>query len=514
MSHILLVDDNPDHLEVRSMILEEAGHRVATAGSVSEALLRFDEQAPDTVIMDLRLPRPEDGLALIRHLRAAAAHPRIVVVSGWTADLVSKPEAAMVDHVLQKPVKSAHLLGLLQKLALCFLIPLSMLARSFPFTAGSAGEVVAELELSSASEGAVAALSVDQRSAGSVVAFLGPRRHTYLVLLGAVQPGNHSLSVAEGVQVHEVRFRHYPPEHPDYDVVANAPFLHARPNTIGKFTDVPLLAYCERLDGHLQYSIIFSNEDGGTSTRALMARWGRTTDIEHVYRFWPQTSRAIIQTKGHADIDFSGRREAAHPLLYVSTDNNMVAPEGPPTIRYQPAPVVVDLSGASRELVMDQHPFTYGVAARELEREGKLRPFGAVDGQKISDPRNYLYIEARIRNSDSRIAARVRLNGESRWRTSHLGRTDYAIERDGWIRTTVELPPGTRPTQIAEIGFDCLVEPPSRDKPSPVAGICEVHELSRVFLLDTNHQPGANLWSTSGGCQFPSGETITWALNP
>ena len=41
----------------------------------------------------------------------------------------------------------------------------------------------------------------------------------------------------------------------------------------------------------LQYTAIFSNEDGGTSTRALMARWGRTTDIEYIYRAWLDASR-------------------------------------------------------------------------------------------------------------------------------------------------------------------------------------------------------------------------------
>jgi hypothetical protein len=36
---------------------------------------------------------------------------------------------------------------------------------------------------------------------------------------------------------------------------------------------------------------------------------------------------------------------------------------------------------------MDRHPETYAVMAKELERENKLRPFGAVAGEKISDPR-------------------------------------------------------------------------------------------------------------------------------
>ena len=61
---------------------------------------------------------------------------------------------------------------------------------------------------------------------------------------------------------------------------------------------------------------------------------------------------------------------------------------------------------------MDEHPIAYRVMAQELKRENKLRPFGAVDGEKASDPRNYLYIEAKVSNRDSAIAVLVRLRGE------------------------------------------------------------------------------------------------------
>ena len=32
-----------------------------------------------------------------------------------------------------------------------------------------------------------------------------------------------------------------------------------------------------------RYSVIFTNEDGGTPADRLMATWGRTTDIEYLY---------------------------------------------------------------------------------------------------------------------------------------------------------------------------------------------------------------------------------------
>ncbi len=60
----------------------------------------------------------------------------------------------------------------------------------------------------------------------------------------------------------------------DDDVIARAPVLFARENTVAYFSDVPLLVYAEREGNFLTYTVIFSNEDGGTSTRALMDRGG------------------------------------------------------------------------------------------------------------------------------------------------------------------------------------------------------------------------------------------------
>jgi hypothetical protein len=268
--------------------------------------------------------------------------------------------------------------------------------------------------------------------------------------------------------------------------------------------------YCERLGKVLQYTAIFSNEDGGTSTRALMARWGRTTDIEYVYRHDLSTGRATIQAKDHREIAFDGRRDGAHPMLIPVTKNNMVAAVGTSAVRYQLAPVTVDLTRATRESIMDAHPDLYRVMARELEREGKLRPFGAVAGENISDPRNYLYLDFLVRNRHSAVAVLVRLDGERTWRSSHLGRPDYAIEREGWVRTTVELPPGTKAGEVAEVAFECLVARKGSEWAG--TGTCTVAEWPHAFLLDANYRPGPNLAQQWKSTDIPTGTMIAAPL--
>jgi CheY-like chemotaxis protein len=110
MARILVVEDNPQQLSVRCLLLELSGHEVFPAASASEAKRILTERAPEVVVMDLCLPKAEDGLAL---LRAGAQQPfpvRMVVLSGWPEDLYEKPEAALASHILVKPVATRILL--------------------------------------------------------------------------------------------------------------------------------------------------------------------------------------------------------------------------------------------------------------------------------------------------------------------------------------------------------------------------------------------------------------------
>jgi len=544
MRRILIVDDDPDQLETRQLVLQRAGHRTATALDAASALEQFDAGRFDTVVMDLRLPTPEEGLRLIRGLRERSDTVQLIVLSGWPSDIERQPERAMVQEVMAKPIKSAGLIKTLAKfacLALALLVVSTVQAAESILSLQDECEFVAHIELSAPNsqwdwkgrEGAIARVTVDGKLAAHVPVFLGSSPHTHSILLGRLAAGQHKVSVErdartpDGIElkVGAVHMKPYSSRDPGFQMIAHAPILFARRDD-QHFTDVPLLAYCERrTEGTnlvLEYTIIFSNEDGGTSTRALMARWGRTTDIEYVYRVTFDASgkrlSGIIQTRGHADVEFAGENEADHPLLGVVTENNMVAPEGRSAIRWAPAPIAADLSKASREFVMDRAPWTYRVAAEELEREGKLRPFGKVDGQNISDPRNYLYFEARIANRNARISPTVRLRSGGIWRAAHIGRADYAVERSGWARMAVELPPGSKAEDIAELGFACLTEPASSKAPAPLAGTCTVEAVGTVFLLDLEYKPGPPLWkkplSTPVTIESGQATSLPWRLSP
>ena len=380
-----------------------------------------------------------------------------------------------------------------------FLFSLPLVAESYTFRVSKTSEVVADLELSGGDwsvegrEAALADVTLDGTSVQNVMTYAGTR-HEYPIFLGMLNPGEHQLTVAQNakygaagaqLKAYSAKFHEFTRDQKYYPELAFTPVLFARANTVGKFTDVPMIIYVERLvengEPLLSYTVIFSNEDGGTSTRALMARWGRTTDVEYVYKAFLNPDgtlkRATMQGRGHQEVEFNGQREGAHPLMIPVTDNNMVSGEATSAIRYQIAPVEIDLTHHSRELIIDENPLAYRVMSQELLREGKLRPFGVVDGNKVSDPR----------------------------------REDYAMERSGWVRTTVELPPGTRANQVDEIGFLCVVV---RTKDAiPTAGACRVDELSKAFKLDTNYVPGKSIFHHEGAAEIPSGQMVSWKLD-
>ena len=122
MCSLLLVDDNTQLLDFYKLVLEQAGHYVQTAENCSHAVELLAASDPEIVIMDLRVPEMADGLGLIRTLKdrlrpQGQARAKVIVISGWTEDLLDTPEKDFVDCVLPKPVRMELLLRSITRLA-------------------------------------------------------------------------------------------------------------------------------------------------------------------------------------------------------------------------------------------------------------------------------------------------------------------------------------------------------------------------------------------------------------
>jgi DNA-binding response OmpR family regulator len=79
-STILLVDDEESIRKVLTFPLERDGFSVVQAADGEEALERFDEHAPDLVVLDIMLPKL-DGLEVCKRLRATSSVPIIMLTA-------------------------------------------------------------------------------------------------------------------------------------------------------------------------------------------------------------------------------------------------------------------------------------------------------------------------------------------------------------------------------------------------------------------------------------------------
>jgi hypothetical protein len=344
---------------------------------------------------------------------------------------------------------------------------------------------------------------VDGMPSHDVLLFPGTALARYDSLLGPFMNGRHTVELVASdlwqpvgcLSVERLEATAYGKGSPEHAVYRHAPVLELRADTIGEQTDLPLYAYAERdaaaADSTWRYTIVFSNEDGGTPTRALLARWGRTTDIEQVYEVSTsagRVTREVFQGPDHVTRAFTGRRQGEAPVLLVATLNNMVLDRGRSLVAVRPVPAVVDLSRATRESTMDARPWVYRVMENELAAEGRLAAEAPLDDRwprVAPDPSSHVYLEARLR-LDRTVAVAWVADRAGRRFWSHYGRMPLAIDRDGWVRSAVAV--GANPLAlVADVGWMCLAAPEAEP-----GGSCEI-EASRAFALTGDYRPGANL---------------------
>jgi signal transduction histidine kinase len=118
--HILIVEDNPDLIEVLMLFLSSisANLSIATAHSGFEALERIEEDLPSLVILDVMMPGM-DGFEVLSRLKRLPKdkRPPVMVLTGY-ADVIARAKKAGADDVMLKPFekkafvkKVLHLLG-------------------------------------------------------------------------------------------------------------------------------------------------------------------------------------------------------------------------------------------------------------------------------------------------------------------------------------------------------------------------------------------------------------------
>lgn len=112
----LVIDDDPDALDLFGRLLERAGAQVRTALSANDALAAMSAAPFDVVLSDIEMPG-EDGIALIQRLRNEGSRLPVVAVTAYgSVDDRVRMLAAGFDAHVAKPVDAGELVMVVQRL--------------------------------------------------------------------------------------------------------------------------------------------------------------------------------------------------------------------------------------------------------------------------------------------------------------------------------------------------------------------------------------------------------------
>lgn len=119
---ILIVDDDPDFVEVCRIVLENAGYRVTAAANGEQGVQAMRRDQPDLVVLDVMMSGILDGLNASMRIKAerALARTPILMVSSITsseyAAMFPTDEYIPVENFISKPVRPDQLLSEVQRL--------------------------------------------------------------------------------------------------------------------------------------------------------------------------------------------------------------------------------------------------------------------------------------------------------------------------------------------------------------------------------------------------------------
>ena len=113
---VLVVDDDPDFVEVIRTILEQEGYRVVMAANGTEALEKARAEAPDLMLLDVMMSHVLEGVEVTHLLEEdpLLRHIPVLMISSIadtsSAAFFPMDESLAIDGWISKPVSPSDLL--------------------------------------------------------------------------------------------------------------------------------------------------------------------------------------------------------------------------------------------------------------------------------------------------------------------------------------------------------------------------------------------------------------------
>ena len=110
MARILLVDDDPDTVQVVAHMLESGGHSVVRGMAGAAVWDSLRDASFDLVVTDLKMPSL-DGIGLARWVRQHRPGVPVIAISGHPGALCEPDGKALFEATIAKPLRRDALLA-------------------------------------------------------------------------------------------------------------------------------------------------------------------------------------------------------------------------------------------------------------------------------------------------------------------------------------------------------------------------------------------------------------------
>jgi two-component system response regulator AtoC len=109
MARVLVVDDEPEYVQMLQEFLSEHGHQALGALSGAEALQQVKAERPHLILLDVRMPTM-NGLEVLRRVREIDREVGVIMVTAVSEEETGRQALALgaFDYMV-KPVDLAHL---------------------------------------------------------------------------------------------------------------------------------------------------------------------------------------------------------------------------------------------------------------------------------------------------------------------------------------------------------------------------------------------------------------------
>ncbi|MFO1435679.1 MAG: response regulator [Gammaproteobacteria bacterium] len=106
MSRIVVIEDNPNNMELITIILKHHGHEPFPAFSGISGLEEIERVQPDFVLLDIQLP-DIDGYEVLNRIRARSQHAKLPVIALTSYAMAGDRQKLLVagcNGYIEKPI--------------------------------------------------------------------------------------------------------------------------------------------------------------------------------------------------------------------------------------------------------------------------------------------------------------------------------------------------------------------------------------------------------------------------